>query len=444
MTHPAVQGRAGAFALASATFFLCAAADAAQEPPAPPKGTATPLGKAYRLDAGPMSWGPLASPDGKRVAYFTITRSDPRRSSQLRNRLTVSTSDGSSAWVAIDSIDNKSETSPIVPRLVWTADSSAVYCVNNDDPWGKGAVRIWKVDVSKQSVTDLGPFAKEWRYYLTRAALGPDGVSLVLGSSDHRLWQVDKGHSAPLTIVSPKGEETATRATYKDALSSPLGTTTLAICPYRNELHRLDLGGQATKIHAYPEEFVARLSFAGETGEALMMTGSLRDRRAWNVAAPLFTPTLVTPEGKSASLGLKTSADGVVALPEKDTVLVVGVEDPHVFHPFRRERQDLTIPGPAFADPSPSANNPVVLLRIATEADKADVRFLNWKTGKVDRLTEEPFDRIRFPVSWSADGSALAFTRAVGDTRLTVPGLVTPHREGWLGEIWLLRLAKEE
>jgi len=424
----------------------------------------TPVGTAWRLTrpgsaADGMTWGQAMSPDGRHVAYLTLSRFDPDKYLRMRNRLTVCRADGTDPWVAIDAIRNNCAKMHLVPRVVWTADGTTLYCINNTDPWGMGPVRVWKVDVAARKVTDLGVFLKDLTYVLMRACLGPGGKSLAFASSDHRLHQVDPGHNFyPVVLVTPEGREVRTEAKYKDVLASPLGGTVIGVDAVRRELRRIAPDGSATTLHTYgKDQFVVRLHFGGETGNVLMVSARWRDRKAWKPTMgsrnnPVFNVWLVNPQGEAAEVKTGAFQDSIVPLPQDDAVLVGEIGKPYVAHPFAKTRRDLDLTGPVWAAPSPSAEVPCAVLRSITKSADGHrtapvldhVTLLNWQTGKSVRLEGRPFDALRWPVSWSADGRWLAFSRAPGKgSPVEVPKMIDPPHDFIGGEIWVLRLSEE-
>jgi len=79
------------------------------------------------------------------------------------------------------------------------------------------------------------------------------------------------------------------------------------------------------------------------------------------------------------------------------------------------------------------------------EVQSEPTLVLNWKTRKTLTLKDKPFDDVRFPVSWSADGKCLTFSRAPGGGEpVPVPKLVDPPYEYTAGEIWVLILSQEK
>ncbi|HUS48428.1 MAG TPA: hypothetical protein VNA25_30875 [Phycisphaerae bacterium] len=422
----------------------------------------TAAGTAYRIAAAGseetgLHWGQAVSPDGKHVAYLTLRNVHPDKYLRMRNALTICATDGRSRWVAMPAIRNRCAKMHLQPRLVWTADGRTLYCINNADPWGQGPVRIHKIDVAARKVHDMGLFLKDLTYFLMRAAVGPDGRSIVCASSDHRLHQTDPGHNFyPIVIVTPDGNELRTEQKYKDVLSSPLGKLTVGVQLVAHELHTISPDGKAKLLHTFDKgHFVVRLHLAGETDYVLLVTGPQRDRRAWKPTMgfrnePVFKAVLIDPNGQAALVSDDALQDAIVPLPQADTVLVCEADEPYLYHPFAKKTDKLEITGPHWAVPSPSAASPYAVLKpLAKSRGRVQVRpdetvLLNWKTGKAITLDAEPFDGLRLPVSWSADGKWLAFSRAAGAGQpVEVPKMIDPPHEFIAGEIWTLKLNKE-
>ena len=422
----------------------------------------TPLGTAWRVAADDPNgqgtpWGQALSPDGRHVAFFMIRDARPGEYLKMRNDLVVCSTDGNSRWTALDGIPNNCAKMHLVPRIVWSADGNGLCCVNNESPTGMGPVRLWWIDVPSRKARDLGTFLKDLTYVVMRVALGPDGRSVVLASSDHRLHQVDTGHNFfPIVIVGPDGNEVRTKENYKDALASPLGGLVAGIQLVKHELHRISPSGEANMLYAFDKgQFTVRVHLAGETGNVLLVTGGNMDRRAWKPMIgfrnePVFTVRLIAPEGNSVVVQEKALQDSIVPLPQDDTVLVAETEKPYVQHPFAGTREELDLTGPLRAMPGPSAKCPYAVLqpvkdlgggRMEVQSDQTFI--LNWKTRKVHTLKDRPFDDVRLPASWSEDGKWLAFSRAPGKGEpVPVPRLVDPPYEFTAGEIWVLRLGE--
>jgi hypothetical protein len=382
------------------------------------------------------------------VAFFTFTNFHPTKHLRDRNRLTICSADGTERWVAVEEIKNKAETMFAAPRLIWSQDGSMLYLIHSEDPWGQAPVRIWTIDVAGRKLTDLGTAGKEWNYYLMRVALAADGKSVVLGSSDHRMHQVDKEHSQVIIIVAPNGKQSKTQNTFKDVLTSPGARRTLGICQQEFALFDISPDATARKFFAYGQgKFVMRLFFSGETGEVLLVTGPQDDRRAWMSAnggktvSPLYDAVLIDSAGRAATVIEKALPDAAVPLPQKDTVLVTGAEKPYIIRPFANRKEELDgVPSNALAMPSPDAGSPWVFLQ-----GKDGFWLLNWKTKKSVRLEGKPLANLQLPVSWSADGKTVAFCGAKAENlTVAIPKLVEQPVQFGAGEIWTLRLAQED
>ena len=156
-------------------------------------------------------------------------------------------------------------------------------------------MRILKIDVAGRKLADMGTAGKEWNYYLTRVALAADGKSVVLGSSDHRMHQVDKPHSQVVVIVATDGKQIQDAGHVQGCDHFPWGQRTLGICQQEFALFDISPAAEARKFFAYGQgKFVMRLDFAGETGDVLLVTGPHGERRAWaafgdKTLSPLYT-----------------------------------------------------------------------------------------------------------------------------------------------------------
>ncbi len=151
-----------------------------------PVGVKAALGDAWRITRGDADkdWGQALSPDGKRVAFFTFTNFHPTKHLRDRNRLTICSADGTERWVAVAELRNKAETMFCAPRLIWSQDSSMLYLIFSEDPWGQAPVRILKIDVAGRKLADMGTAGKEWNYYLT--ARGPGRRRQIGGAGQFR------------------------------------------------------------------------------------------------------------------------------------------------------------------------------------------------------------------------------------------------------------------
>lgn len=401
-------------------------------------------GPAVRVTEGPLDWQPALSPDGRHLAYLTLTNYDEVKTYKTRNCLTVLDLDSGQGKVLAEEIPNRSELGLIPPRLRWSPDSRELICVVNCDPWGRGAFSLWRIEPESMALSK-SPVYDANSYYQMRAELAPDGRSIASQFSDHRPHQVDDAHCEPVHIVSPDGTEVRTEVVYKELFASPDGRYMVGVRASRRELH--ELGADGSKVRTIcqfaPEgRYVHLLNFCGTTGSVLLTIGPQSIWRTPDKENPKHWQHVLVDlaTGAITPLAVEAAPGDVIALAEPGAILCCHGAGPlTIHHAISGRTEALEVTGPGWGQASPSPRSPWAVVKLKDRG----TAIINWQTRQAVSPQGEQWQTLSFPLSWSLDGRLFAFTSDAGELEIArIVVLCEPWMRAFrTGAIWIARPA---